>query len=132
MMMWLPYYVSEGLGRPTFDQIVLANEFDFGGVFGGIIAGRIIDRVRLRTIILVPMLIVSIPIFLSFRFITTSTFPIYYGLVPILGFFISGAANLISSLIALDLGKRDDVGEDALSTVTGIIDGTGSFGAGIG
>lgn len=112
--------------------MVLANLFDFGGIFGGIIAGRIIDRISYRTLILVPMLIMSIPIFLSFRFITEASFPAYYALVPIVGFMISGAANLISSLIAIDLGTRDDVGKDALSTITGIIDGTGSFGAGIG
>jgi len=36
MMMWLPYYVDEGLGRPDNDAIILANLFDFGSVLGAI------------------------------------------------------------------------------------------------
>ena len=78
------------------------------------------------------MLFLSIPIFLSFRFITDSVFVLYYLLVPILGFFIGGVANLIPSLIASDLGKNPALNEGAVSTITGILDGTGSFGAAIG
>ena len=78
------------------------------------------------------MLFLSIPIFLSFRFITDDVFELYYILVPILGFFIGGVANLIPSLIASDLGKNPELNEGAVSTITGILDGTGSFGAAIG
>jgi OPA family glycerol-3-phosphate transporter-like MFS transporter 3 len=81
---------------------------------------------------MVPMLIASIPVFLSFRFITTVVFPLFYVLVPILGILIGGVANLVVSLISTDLGRRPGISKDSLSTITGIIDGTGSFGAGIG
>ena len=37
MLMWLPYYVKEGLGRPDYDPIVIANLFDLGSVCGAII-----------------------------------------------------------------------------------------------
>jgi len=72
------------------------------------------------------------PIFLSFRFISEDLFDLYFLLVPIVGFFIGGAANLIPSLIAADLGSNPDLNQGAVSTITGIIDGTGSFGAAIG
>jgi OPA family glycerol-3-phosphate transporter-like MFS transporter 3 len=81
---------------------------------------------------MVPMLLLSIPIFFSFRFITEELFIAFFILVPVLGVLTGGVANLIVSLISTDMGRRPELSEDALSTITGIIDGTGSFGAGVG
>lgn len=52
----------------------------------------------------------------------------------VVGFFVSGAANLISAAVAADLGRQEALRGDAraLSTVTGIVDGTGSVGAALG
>ncbi len=48
-----------------------------------------------------------------------------------LGFFLGGPANLISTAISADLGTHPSLSGNvaALSTVTGIIDGSGSVGA---
>ena len=51
------------------------------------------------------------------------------------GIFIGGPANMISAAITADLGRQEAIlasNAQALSTVTGIVDGTGSFGAAIG
>lgn len=55
-------------------------------------------------------------------------------LMSVAGFFVGGAANIISATITADLGQQDAIkgNKDALSTVTGIVDGTGSIGAAIG
>ena len=55
-------------------------------------------------------------------------------LIPLSGFLLGGPANLISSAIASDLGNHPTISGDseALGTVTGIIDGTGSLGAAVG
>lgn len=55
-------------------------------------------------------------------------------LMGIVGFFVSGSANLISAAVSADLGRQDAVrnSAEALSTVSGIVDGTGSAGAAIG
>uniref|UniRef100_M4C638 Major facilitator superfamily (MFS) profile domain-containing protein n=1 Tax=Hyaloperonospora arabidopsidis (strain Emoy2) TaxID=559515 RepID=M4C638_HYAAE len=47
------------------------------------------------------------------------------------GFMLGGPANLISTAISADLGTHESIrgNAEALSTVTGIIDGTGSVGA---
>ena len=47
------------------------------------------------------------------------------------GFFIGGPSNMISSAISADLGRQPALRGrlDALATVTGIVDGTGSIGA---
>ena len=55
-------------------------------------------------------------------------------LMSIVGFFIGGAANMISATITADLGKQGPIqgNKEGLSTVTGIVDGTGSIGAALG
>ena len=50
-----------------------------------------------------------------------------------IGFFMGGPANLISGCISADLGSHESIkgNKRAMSTVAGIIDGTGSLGAAI-
>ena len=52
-------------------------------------------------------------------------------LLALTGFFIGGPSNMISSAISADLGRQDALrgSQEALATVTGIVDGTGSIGA---
>lgn len=54
--------------------------------------------------------------------------------LALIGFFIGGPSNMISSAISADLGRQDLVkgSSEALATVTGIVDGTGSVGAAVG
>uniref|UniRef100_A0A8C9L7Z6 Sugar phosphate exchanger 3 n=1 Tax=Pavo cristatus TaxID=9049 RepID=A0A8C9L7Z6_PAVCR len=60
--------------------------------------------------------------------------PINAVIMTITGFFIGGPSNMISSAISADLGRQDLVrgSSEALATVTGIVDGTGSIGAAVG
>ena len=55
-------------------------------------------------------------------------------LMTIVGYFVGGAANMISAAITADLGRQGPIqgNQEALSTVTGIVDGTGSIGAALG
>ena len=55
-------------------------------------------------------------------------------MMTVTGIFIGGPANMISTAITADLGRQEILAANnqALSTVTGIVDGTGSFGAAIG
>lgn len=50
------------------------------------------------------------------------------------GFFIGGPSSMISSAISADLGRQEALrgSQEALATVTGIVDGTGSIGAAAG
>ena len=57
------------------------------------------------------------------------------GLVlSIIGVMVGGSYNLIVSTIAADLGKMPHLSsnKEALGTVTGLIDGTGSVGSAVG
>ena len=59
---------------------------------------------------------------------------LFFFLMFLLGFFISGLNNLISAACAADLGKQSALkgNTKATSTVTGIIDGTGTMGTALG
>ena len=54
--------------------------------------------------------------------------------MSVVGFFVGGAANIISATITADLGRQGPIqgNKEGLSTVTGIVDGTGSIGAALG
>jgi len=59
---------------------------------------------------------------------------IFFILMFFLGFFISGLNNMISASCSADLGKQEALKGNAraISTVTGIIDGTGTLGSAAG
>ncbi|XP_064228956.1 sugar phosphate exchanger 3 isoform X2 [Aotus nancymaae] len=59
---------------------------------------------------------------------------IWYDVGGIIGFFIGGPSNMISSAISADLGRQELIqgSSEALATVTGIVDGSGSIGAAVG
>lgn len=72
--------------------------------------------------------------FICFSLVSPDDRKINAILMTLLGGFIGGPSNLISAAISADLGRQNVVqgNERALSTVTGIVDGTGSVGAAIG
>uniref|UniRef100_A0A2C9KGI9 Sugar phosphate exchanger 3 n=1 Tax=Biomphalaria glabrata TaxID=6526 RepID=A0A2C9KGI9_BIOGL len=92
-----------------------------------------LDRLGKRTIMIVPMLLLSIPSLLLYSY-SPNDRTINVVIMSLIGFLIGGAANLISSAVSADLGCQKAIqGDDkALATVTGVIDGTGSFGAALG
>ena len=59
---------------------------------------------------------------------------IFFIMMFFLGFFISGLNNMISASCSADLGKQEALkgNSRAISTVTGIIDGTGTLGSAAG
>lgn len=113
---------------------LLVSLYDFGGIIGSVMSGYVSDRIGYRSFVMLPMIAVSIPLMGYFRFGGVEAGWIYFVLVPIVGILTGGPANIISSAIAADLAQSPEIGGDqeALSTVTGIIDGTGGFGAAIG
>lgn len=65
------------------------------------------------------------------RFVAGENVLNYYILIFFCGFFLGGPFNIVSSAISADLGKNPLIkgNKKAQSTVTGIIEGTGSLGA---
>jgi len=130
---WLPTYLSQGLHWDDSLADKLSNFYDIGGIAGGILAGIITDVMGVRSPVVGLMLLLStVSLYLYNAFGTTYTSNV--ALMIVTGFLIGGPANTISTAITADLGKHEKIrgSAEALSTVTGIIDGTGSIGAAIG
>ncbi|XP_067024606.1 sugar phosphate exchanger 3-like [Acropora muricata] len=130
---WLPFYLSNKFGWKDTVSDRISTFYDVGGIIGGIIGGLISDMIGKRTPLVVVMLIISVPM-LNIYANVGGSYTINATLMGVTGFFIGGPANLISAAISADLGRQGAVSasSEALATVTGIVDGTGSVGAAIG
>ena len=109
---------------------------DFGAIFGSMTLGYLSDLIygKRSPIALLAVILASFISFtLTYNVIQMPT-ALFFIAMFFLGFFISGLNNLISSACAADLGKQEALkgNEKAISTVTGIIDGTGTMGSAAG
>lgn len=130
---WLPFYLRKKFDWEEADADLLSTFYDVGGIFGGIFGGLLSDFIASRSLVVVPSLLIAIPMLFVFNSLTDSKTANGF-VMGITGFFIGGPANMISAAITADLGRQEILADNdqALSTVTGIVDGTGSFGAAIG
>ncbi|CAF1399815.1 unnamed protein product [Rotaria magnacalcarata] len=130
---WLPFYLHAKFSWQESDADLLSTLYDVGGIIGGIVGGLISDLAGLRSIVVVPALLIAIPILFIFSNLANNK-AINGVVMTMTGVFIGGPANMISAAITADLGRQEVLAasDQALSTVTGIVDGTGSFGAAIG
>ncbi|VDN93539.1 unnamed protein product [Brugia pahangi] len=153
---WLPFYLHTHYGWKESVADELSAWYDIGGIIAAVVAGIASDHFSSRTPILIFMLIFSMGSLFAYASKSYSNLNLdglhiskrelshfldspdnilmNSFLMALTGFFIGGPANLISSAVSADLGNAEQIrgSSEALSTVTGIIDGTGSVGAGIG
>ncbi|RUS78943.1 hypothetical protein EGW08_013284 [Elysia chlorotica] len=122
---WLPYYLHNAFGWDEKVADQLSTVYDISGIVG--------DWLGKRTVVIMPMLLLSIPALWFYQFSPNDKL-INSILMAIVGFFTGGVSSLISSAVSADLGCQKELSGDdkALATVTGVIDGTGSFGAAVG
>ena len=133
LSMWLPYFLDKRIHKKDLTG-VLVSLLDAGGVAGGIVCGYIGDKMGFRSPIIVIFLFLSLPLLFLFEVGTESIYWMYFIVIPLSGFCIAGPSNIISSAVAADLAQNPDIDnkDEAMATVTGIVDGTGGFGAAIG
>ncbi|XP_058047233.1 sugar phosphate exchanger 3 [Ahaetulla prasina] len=130
---WLPFYLSNNFGWKEAEADQLSIWYDVGGIIGGTIQGFISDVLQKRAPVLAISLILAIGSLFGYSR-SPNNKPINAVIMAITGFFIGGPSNMISSAISADLGHQDAIkgNSEALATVTGIVDGTGSIGAAVG
>ncbi|CAI5786236.1 sugar phosphate exchanger 3 [Podarcis lilfordi] len=130
---WLPLYLYDNFGWKEAEADELSIWYDVGGIIGGTIQGFISDKLQKRAPVLAVSLILAIASLLGYSRSPNDKL-INAVLMAITGFFIGGPSNMISSAISADLGRQEMVkgSSEALATVTGIVDGTGSIGAAVG
>uniref|UniRef100_A0A3B4AYU4 Sugar phosphate exchanger 3 n=1 Tax=Periophthalmus magnuspinnatus TaxID=409849 RepID=A0A3B4AYU4_9GOBI len=130
---WLPFYLSNNFGWKEAESDRLSVWYDVGGIIGGTIQGLISDFMGKRSPVLALSLLFAMGALVGFSH-SPNNQVINAVLLATTGFFTGGPSNMISSAISADLGRQDALrgSQEALATVTGIVDGTGSIGAAVG
>ena len=133
LFFWLPDFLENGSADFSDNQgDQLSMYYNVGQIFGSWFCGFVSDRFSKRSPTLFIFLLLSVtPIFMlripspSFEFIAI--------LCLVTGFLMGGPSNLISSVMAAEVGKMNaSKGNPAsLSTLSGIVDGMGGVGAAI-
>lgn len=127
---WLPFYLSNNYGWKEAEADRLSVWYDVGGILGGTIQGLISDFMGKRSPVLAVSLVLAMGALGGYSR-SPNDKVINAVLLATTGFFIGGPSNMISSAISADLGRQEALrgSQEALATVTGIVDGTGSIGA---
>ena len=145
-LFWLPHYLKEETDAEADPIAHLANNFDYGSIVGGIVAGFLSDQTRgLNALICTLMLIPSIPLMYVYNvlisdscqlelsgggFLPGTCYTTSSALLFILGMLINGPFSLITTAVSAELGQHESLkgSSKALATVSAIIDGTESIG----
>uniref|UniRef100_A0A7E4VPL3 MFS domain-containing protein n=1 Tax=Panagrellus redivivus TaxID=6233 RepID=A0A7E4VPL3_PANRE len=130
---WLPFYLTHKFHWPETEANQLAIWYDLGGIVGSVAGGILSDKLGKRSPVIMLMLLSSL--FALFLYASIGDNRLLNGfMMCVLGVTISGPYNLIVGTISVDLGSQPALAgnEKAMSTVTGLIDGTGSAGSAIG
>ncbi|VDD76489.1 unnamed protein product [Mesocestoides corti] len=134
LFFWLPYYLHNKFGWDAGAASALSACYDLGGLFGQIIAGGISDLPCIsRHWVNTVFLLACVPCLFAYRATPGTSLALNGFVMSVTGFFVAGPSNLLSAVLGTDLARLPSLrGKRVLSTVTGLIDGTGSFGAAFG
>ncbi|GIY90170.1 sugar phosphate exchanger 3 [Caerostris extrusa] len=123
---WLPYYLQMAYGWEEDKADLLS--------MWGVFIGYLSDKLPSRSPVVGLMLALSPICLYAYSGRGSANLVTNAFLMTLTGTVIGGVASLISTAVSADLGRHPDLSnsKEALSTVTGIIDGTGSYGAAIG
>ncbi|XP_056131603.1 sugar phosphate exchanger 3 [Lampris incognitus] len=127
---WLPFYLSNNFGWEETQADRLSVWYDVGGIIGGTVQGVVSDYMGKRAPVLAVSLLLAMGALVGYSH-SPNDQVVNSVLLATTGFFIGGPSNMISSAISADLGRQEALrgSQDALATVTGIVDGSGSIGA---
>lgn len=137
---WLPYYLFSELHYSASHSDTMSTLYDIGSIIGSSGAGYLCDRLH-----------VKLPILCLFALLSCGTISLYdtlqsnhtannlpatsdlYSAVVMFssGILIGGPAGLIPSACTTDLTNSIEL-KSSTGTITGIVDGTGSIGGGLG
>ncbi|KAK2828685.1 hypothetical protein Q5P01_019719 [Channa striata] len=131
---WLPLYISNVAHFEAKEAGDMSTLFDAGGIVGGIMAGLVSDYTGGRATTCFIMLVVAAPMLFVYNAVGQKSFGTTVGMLLLCGGLVNGPYALITTAVSADLGTHESLrgNSRALSTVTAIIDGTGSVGAALG
>ncbi|XP_054165832.1 glucose-6-phosphate exchanger SLC37A2-like [Oppia nitens] len=129
---WLPYYISQTNANISMsNSAYMTMMFDVGGIAGAIIVGYIKDKTNASALTCIFMLIFSIPLLVIYRLYGNISYASNESLQFFVGLFVNAPYSLIITAVSAELGLKSQ-SQSALSTVTAIIDATGSLGSAVG
>ena len=131
-MLWMPMFLTEELSYENKNIANVQSLYEIGTVAGAIILGFFSDKCysRRSPIGMLSILVsTAVSFTITFNYKTLST-PAFTALMFTLGFFIGSLHHLICMTATADLGRQQ--GKRATSTITGIVDGIGTTGSGLG
>ncbi|KFM64549.1 Sugar phosphate exchanger 2, partial [Stegodyphus mimosarum] len=133
-LFWLPRYLALTTGVSTQTSAYLSIAFDVGGILGGVIAGIISDHTGASALTCVGFLGLAVPSLFIFEAYGNVNNVTNICLQLTCGALVNGPYALITTAVSAELGTHQSIKRNskALSTVTAIIDGTGSIGAAVG
>ncbi|CAL8265910.1 unnamed protein product [Lota lota] len=133
-LFWLPLYITKAAHLDAKKAGDLSTLFDVGGIVGGILAGVISDKLGKRATTCAVMLLLAAPTLYGFSMISQLGLGPTVAMLLVCGGLVNGPYALITTAVSADLGTHKSLKGNAraLSTVTAIIDGTGSVGAAVG
>ncbi|XP_069059070.1 glucose-6-phosphate exchanger SLC37A1 [Pleurodeles waltl] len=133
-LFWLPLYITNVEHIDVKKAADLSTLFDVGGIFGGIMAGLLSDKLHKRASTCGLMLLFAAPTLYVFSSVSKMGMTATIGMLLLSGALVNGPYSLITTAVSADLGTHKSLkgNAKALSTVTAIIDGTGSVGAALG
>ncbi|XP_025191692.1 glucose-6-phosphate exchanger SLC37A2 isoform X4 [Melanaphis sacchari] len=131
---WLPNYIKNSSTYSPSQSADLSTLFDVGGIFGGIAAGIFSDMFGKSACTCAVMLFLAIPSLYIYNLLSSVSLIVNIALLVIAGGLVNGPYALITTAVSAELGTHSSLkgNAKALSTVTSIIDGTGSIGAAVG
>lgn len=131
---WLPLYISNVAHFDAKEAGDMSTLFDVGGIVGGIVAGLVSDQTGGRATTCAVMLTLAAPMLFLYNSIGQSSIGTTIAMLLVCGALVNGPYALITTAVSADLGTHESLrgNSRALSTVTAIIDGTGSIGAALG
>ncbi|XP_063060031.1 glucose-6-phosphate exchanger SLC37A2 [Engraulis encrasicolus] len=131
---WLPLYIANVADFDPKSAGDMSTLFDVGGILGGIVAGLVSDYTGGRASTCCVMLIFAAPMLFLYNHVGANGVPTTIGMLLVCGALVNGPYALITTAVSADLGTHECLrgNSRALSTVTAIIDGTGSIGAALG
>ncbi|XP_069011307.1 LOW QUALITY PROTEIN: glucose-6-phosphate exchanger SLC37A1 [Embiotoca jacksoni] len=133
-LFWLPLYITKAAHLDAKKAGELSTLFDVGGIVGGVLAGVVSDKLGKRASTCAVMLLLAAPTLYGFSMISELGLGPTIGMLLVCGALVNGPYALITTAVSADLGTHKSLKGNAraLSTVTAIIDGTGSVGAALG
>ncbi|KAM6334444.1 glucose-6-phosphate exchanger SLC37A2 [Alca torda] len=131
---WLPLYIVNVAHFSAKEAGDLSTLFDVGGILGGIFAGLTSDYTGGRATTCCVMLVIAAPMLFLYNHVGQNGIGTSIAMLIVCGALVNGPYALITTAVSADLGTHESLkgNAKALSTVTAIIDGTGSIGAALG